>query len=799
MTERSPRERSRDWPDPDGPRYGHRVSTGRTRRVGRLPAEWTSFVGRRRELADIKRLLTEHRLVTLTGVAGVGKSRLARRAADQLERATPGGVWWVDLDRVTDPDEVPRAVLGAIVRSPDPVGGPQAALAAFLGEQPTVLVLDNCEHLVASCAELAGALLREAAPLRVLATSREVLRAPGEHVLTVEPLRVPVASPRTGTALTAYPAVALFCQRAAAALPGFALTPANEATIAGICRRLDGLPLAIELAAVRLRALSAEQILHRLDDRLDLLVTGPRTASTRQRTVRGALDWSYDLCTDAERASWARLSVFSGGFDVAAAEFVCDTAPEVLDGLVGKSVLSRTHDDARPRFRLLGTIARYGREKLDHAGTEATLRGRHADWFARLARAAGEAWFGPEELGWVSWLRTEHANVGTALDFLLSRADRGQNALQMVSDLWFYWANAAPATEAQRWLDRALAADPRPTPARAKALWVAAYVATIRFDVDTAQRRLAEAETVATEVGDLSALAWTASRAAAFAMMCQDWAAAAVLAVEALARFAAAGESGGAVVFARLVLAASRLASEDLDDAWRISEDVRVACAGRGELTLHGTALLFLARIHWLRGEPGPATRYLETALRLRPTVPTPTTLTLALDMLGWIGAGAGEFERVAVLYGALAQTRRALGTTLVAHATVRGRPHDDAIAKARLALGTHRYAEAYERGAAMATGQIVAYALGERRRPDADSSPPTLTTREREVAGLVARGLSNRQIANKLVISQRTAETHIEHVLRKLNFSSRAQIAAWAVRLPEVGSDPAPPARHTF
>jgi non-specific serine/threonine protein kinase len=743
-------------------------------------------------------LVAEHRLVTLTGVAGVGKSRLARRAAELVVRATPGGVWWVDLDRVTDPGAVPRAVLDAVAPSADPVDDPEAALAAFLGEQPTVLVMDNCEHLVEPCAELVATLLREAVPLRVLATSREVLRTPGEHVLTVEPLRVPAAHQRGGTALTAYPAVALFCQRAAAAVPGFALTPANEATIAGICARLDGLPLAIELAAVRLRALSAEQILHRLDDRFDPLVTGSRTPSTRHGTLRDALDWSYRLCTDAERAAWARLSVFSGGFDATAAEFVCDTAPEVLDRLVGKSVLGRTEDDGRVRFRLLGTLARYGREKLDDTGTGTALRARHADWYARLARTAGEAWLGPDELGWLSWLRTEHANVGTALDFLLSQADRGQSALRMVGDLWFYWTNAAPVGDGQRWLDRALAADPRPTSARAKALWVAGYVATIRFDVDTAQRLLAEAETVATEVGDLSALAWTASRTAGFAIMLQDWPAAAALAEEALARFAAAGETGGGVVFAQLVLAASRLATEDLDEAGRISEEVRAACAARGELTLHGSALLFLARIHWLRGEPGPASRYLETALRLRPTVPTPSTLTLSLDMLGWIAAGAGDFERVAVLYGALDQTRRTLGTTLVPHAMVRGQPHDDATARARIALGMRRYVEAYERGAAMATGEVVAYALGERRRADADGSPPALTAREREIAGLVARGLSNRQIASKLVISQRTAETHIEHVLHKLNFSSRAQIAAWALRSPEVGSDPAPPARRT-
>jgi predicted ATPase/DNA-binding CsgD family transcriptional regulator len=778
-----------------------------------LPAEWTSFVDRRRDLADIKRLLSEQRLVTLTGVAGVGKTRLARRAAEQLVRTTPGGVWWADLDEVTDPELVPHAVVQAL-DLPDPVRiEPVARLVEFFSERPSVLVLDNCEHLIGACAVLVGALLGEVAELRILATSREVLQVAGEQVLPVEPLRVTVPEQHSGALLTAYPAIMLFCQRAAAAVPGFTLTPANEATVVQICERLDGLPLAIELAAVRLRALSPEQILHRLGDRLDLLVSGPRTASARQRTLRGALDWSYDLCTEAERLAWRRLSVFEGGFDLDAAEFVCGLDPvdladerrladpaqvpvhdkrcpadpaqvpvhEVIDGLVGKSILIRTEDAGRVRFRLLNSLARYGREKTPDPEA---MRARHAEWYAHRAAQAAREWFGPGELVATARLHADHANLREAMAYLISRADGGQRALRMVGDLWFYWTSTVPASEAQRWLDRALAHDREPTRARARALWVAAYVATIRNEYGLAQRYLAEAEEEATALGDLEALSWTACRAAILAMLLGDFAMTEALAGEALARADAAGTPDGAVaVFSRLALTTVRLVAGELDDAWREAEWCRAICAARGERTQHGTALVSLGRLAWMRGDLATATEYARDALRMRPPGQVDTQVVLALEMLGWIAGSAREHERVAVLFGGLEQIQPAF----IALAPSQTRPREDAVAAARAALGEAAYIEAYEHGAGLSVTALVGYALGQKpRRPAApDADEPALTAREQQVATLVASGLSNRQIASQLVISQRTAETHIENVLRKLNFTSRAQIAAWAAARP--------------
>jgi non-specific serine/threonine protein kinase len=292
--------------------------------TGNLPAELTSFVGRRGELAEVRRLLAGSHLVTLTGPGGVGKTRLALRAAAGLRRAFPGGAWLVRLDQLRDQALVARAVAGALGLQDRAGFSPEAALAEYLAGRQLLLVLDNCEHLMDATAKLADLLLRAVAGLRVLATSREALTIDGETVLAVPPLPVPEAGPPlTAAQLGAFPAVRLFAERAAQVVPGFALTEANAAAVAGICRRLEGLPLAIELAAARLPVLSPEQIDERLGGRLGLLTRGGRARAARQQTLRASIEWSYELCSPAERLLWARCSVFAGGFELDAAEGVC--------------------------------------------------------------------------------------------------------------------------------------------------------------------------------------------------------------------------------------------------------------------------------------------------------------------------------------------------------------------------------------------------------------------------------------------------------------------------------------------
>src|SRR6516162_1460132 len=342
-----------------------------TRVTGNLPAELTSFVGRRGELAEVRRLLAGSRLVTLTGIGGVGKTRLALRAAAGLARVFPGGEWLVRLDQLRDQALVAQAVAGALGLQDRPGYAPAAALAEYLAGRQLLLVLDNCEHLVDAVAELADLLLRAAAGLRVLATSREALTIDGESVLAVPPLPVPEAGRLTVAELARFPAVGLFAERAAQVVPGFAVTEANVAAVAGICRRLEGLPLAIELAAARLPVLSAEQIDARLGDRLGLLTGGGRARPARQQTLRASIEWSYELCSPAERLLWARLSVFNGGCELDAAEGICadhrlavSRVLDLLAGLAGKSILIAEHREGVARYRLPESLREYGQECL---------------------------------------------------------------------------------------------------------------------------------------------------------------------------------------------------------------------------------------------------------------------------------------------------------------------------------------------------------------------------------------------------------------------------------------------------
>src|SRR5215472_16699900 len=376
----------------------------RARVTENLPAELTSFVGRRGELAEVRRLLAASRLVTLIGVGGVGKTRLALRAAAGLRRAFRDGVCLVQLDQLREEALVAQAVASTLGLQDRAGHAPAAMLAEYLAGRQLLLVLDNCEHLVDAAAKLANQLLRAAAGLRVLATSREALTIDGEMVLAVPSLPVPQAGqPLTAAGLGVFPAAQLFAERAAQVVPGFALTGANVAAVAGICRRLEGLPLAIELAAARMPVLSAEQIDERLGDRLGLLTRGGRARPARQQTLRASIEWSFELCTGAERLVWARLSVFAGGFELDAAEGVCAddrlAAGRVLDlvaGLAGKSILIADLREGVARYRLPEPLREFGQERLRESGEDRALRRRHRDWHEQLAQRGDADWLSPQ-------------------------------------------------------------------------------------------------------------------------------------------------------------------------------------------------------------------------------------------------------------------------------------------------------------------------------------------------------------------------------------------------------------------
>ncbi|HEY2578775.1 MAG TPA: NB-ARC domain-containing protein, partial [Streptosporangiaceae bacterium] len=422
----------------------------RARVTGNLPAELTSFVGRRRELTEVRRLLASSRLVTLTGIGGVGKTRLALRAAAALHRAFRDGVWLVQLDQLRDEALVAQAVTAALGLQDRAGHDPAAALAEYLAGRQVLLVLDSCEHQLDAVAKLADVLLRAAPGLRVLATSRELLTMTGETVLAVPPLPVPEAGrPLTAAEVGVFPAVRLFAERAAQLVPGFAVTEANVAAVAGICRRLEGLPLAIELAAARLPVLSLEQIDARLGRWPGLLTGGDRTQPARQRTLRASIAWSYDLCSRAERLLWDRLSVFAGGFELDAVEGICTDAQlsaadvlELVGGLAGKSILITAHRDGVARYRLPDPLRGYGLERLLDSGEYNTLRRRHQDWHEQLARRADSDWLSPRLTEWAARLHREHANVNAAQDFCHAEPGGAEAGLRLALSVWifYYWS-----------------------------------------------------------------------------------------------------------------------------------------------------------------------------------------------------------------------------------------------------------------------------------------------------------------------------------------------------------------------
>ena len=390
---------------------------------GHLPVDLTSFVGRRSEVADTKQALAQSRLVTLIGVGGVGKTRLAVRAATDVRRAYADGVWFVDLSTLNDEELLVSTVATALELQSRSRGWAPAALARHLTERDLLIVLDNCEQVRDACAVLVDTLLRACPSLNELAMSRQALEIIGERLVAVHPLGIPDAGDTPSPdALEKYDAVVLFTERAQAVAPGFQITEENHEAVATLCRRLDGIPLALELAAARLRVLSPQQIVARLDEHTALLRSGSSVAPERHRSLRSLIDWSYGLCSPEEPTRWARLAVFAGTFDHEAAEEVCagDDLPQVLvldllTGLVDKSILLTEAGVDAVRYRMPETIRAFGREQLAATGEESTLRRRHRDHFARMY-LAHEQWFGPRQRELLAGMLLERDNYRAALE-----------------------------------------------------------------------------------------------------------------------------------------------------------------------------------------------------------------------------------------------------------------------------------------------------------------------------------------------------------------------------------------------
>ena len=698
--------------------------------TGNLPAELTSFVGRRDEVAEVKRLLAGSRLVTLTGVGGVGKTRLALRAAAGLARAFPGGVWLVRLDQLREEALVAQAIAGVLGLQDRAGCSPAASLADYLAGRQLLLVLDNCEHLVDAAAKLADLLLRAAAGLRVLATSRESLIIDGEMALPVPPLGAPDPGQQLTLAqLTRFPAVRLFAERAAQVVPGFAVTEANMAAVAGICRRLEGLPLAIELAAARLPVLSAEQIDARLGDRLGLLTRGSRTNPARQQTLRASIEWSHELCSQAERLLWARLSVFAGGCELDAAEGVCADhrlpAEQVLDllaALAGKSILIAEHGQGVARYRLPETLREFGQERLQESGEYTALRRRHRDWHEQLARRVDTGWLSPRLAEWTARLFREQANVQAAQDFCQAEPGEAEAGLRIALHVWlFYYWSAGHVSEGRYRLGQVLAGEP--TVWRARGLLVASFLAGVSGDRGAARALLEQGTGLAGQLDNPATRAFAAWVTGVACLQAGDLHQATAQFEDGLAALPAAV---GGRQRPRLLIGLAHAGG-------LAGDEERVAACHRelAALTEAGSefsrcwysawSLWALGVAAWRRGDLDRATGLQQQSLRLRARSNERMGSTWCVEALAWIAASRHQDERAAVLLGAATGLLQSMGTTLDGFEHLAGFQRD-CERQARQALGETAFQAAYHRGLELPAADAVAYAL---QQPPSPRRPP--------------------------------------------------------------------------
>ncbi|HEX3781282.1 MAG TPA: LuxR C-terminal-related transcriptional regulator [Pseudonocardiaceae bacterium] len=769
----------------------------RRRPAGNLPADLTTFVGRRAELTEVRQLAAGARLVTLTGFGGVGKTRLAIRTASELHRAFPGGVWLVELAALDNSVLLPDTVAKTVgLHGQNPASTLDAVIEHF-SRQSAMLVLDNCEHLVDSCAKLLATLLRECPKLHVLATSREALGIPGEVIFPVPPLPVP---PEGSAVAAEWDAITLFLDRARVAVPGFELTSRNQSAVFGICRGLGGIPLALELAAVRLRALSPAELFDRLADHLRLLTSGNRSALDRQRTLRGCIEWSYQLCTPAEQDLWARTSVFAGGFELDAAEAICSDPDggldraAVVDGvlsLVDRSVLTRETRGDATWYWTLESLRQYGLEHLRDCGLSQLVLGRHQDYYFDLAIRSEAESVTKTQRASMDRLRREHANLRSAFEFSLGGAGRADVGLEAAGHLREHWIGIGALAEGRHWLERLLGAAGASPATRARGLRAAAWLATLQGDLAATESFLTELHALIDTGGavDEVSVAFFHEASGNYAMYTGDPRRTIEECRLAVPVFEANGELANAIA-AQVLLQMALSRAGDFTAALELHAICMETTELTGDAWFRSYSLWQAGLTHLQRGDAATAIESLQAGLRLKDRLIDAMGIALCLEGLAWATSGTDDWYRAAVLFGAATARWSEMGLR-AADLPHTADSHVDCEAALRQAMSRHEFSTTVGSGMEMSTEDAVAFALDDGpATPSATVDPPAtspLTKREHEVALLVARGLSNKDIAGTLVISPRTAEAHVEHILVKLGFNSRAQIAAWVAAIPAV------------
>lgn len=754
-----------------------------TGRAGNLPVELTTFVGRRSELVLAKKLLTSARLLTVTGIGGVGKTRFARKLASEVQRNFRDGahlIYLADLRHEGLVAQTVSAGLGIVDQSSEPVG----TLADYLRDRRLLLVLDNCEQVAAPCAALIDRLLREAPDLRVVATSRHVLGVEGEQVFSLPPLASGQVDQETNEALE------LFEHRASAADPTFRVTDENLDDVVAICRQTDGLPLAVELAAAHVRTFSPMEIRQHLTS-LENAKGAGQVRPERQLTIDATMAWSHGLCTPSEQRGWEELSVFLGEFtaESAAAVYSRDAGAEsisdVLRGLVDKSIITRVASlpTGEARYRMLEPVRQYGSEKLESSPRAREVRRRHYDHFLRVARKSYTDACSERDIEWYAATAAEQANLRAALEFSLSEADDQTLALELANPLRYFWQQSGQILEGYRWLRRALECNPGATPSRAQGLVAASVLGFLLEEADAARTLLDEHLDLVAEHGftEFTSLALFAS--VLEALTGGDVAEAFERAEHGLDTESPTDDP--TTTAATMALAAFCAFIADHDRSEEAAERFLNYTRRHGAHLLQANALYALGVVRWRKGDVTAATSFMREAIRIFSLFEHPAFIAICVEGLAWSAAEEGRPERAITLLGA-AESLWRYGQVRLAESAVR-QIASSVQAKLKRLVGEQNFEAALRTGRKLSLDEAVALALETSPRPPsltrtAVEGSGGLTAREREIADLVAEGLTNKEIAARLVIAQRTAESHVQNILVKLGFRSRSQIARWVV-----------------
>ena len=759
-----------------------------------LPAPRTSFVGREREMVEVKRTLAMTRLLTLTGAGGSGKTRLALEVAKDLTSIYLDGVWLVELAPVSEVALVPQIVAHTLGVREVPGRSLTDTLVGALKTKQVLLLLDNCEHLIDTCAHFGDTLLGSCPHLKILATSREPLGVAGEVIWRVPSLSTPSTDrlPAAGE-LTRYDAVRLFLDRARLRLPDFGLTPGNAPAVADVCGRLEGIPLAIELATARVGALTVKEVAERLEDSLGILGTSLRTVTPRQQTMRATLEWSYRLLSQAERKLFKRLSVFAGGWTLKAAVVVgADGVQEdeilgLLSRLVDKSlVVAEATASGETRYRMLETIRQYGQERLQNSSESAPVHRRHAAFYLAMAEKAELELKGAQQEAWLAQLEVEHDNLRSALSWTLEW-EEAELALRLCGALGEFWHMRGHLSEGRRWLEAALAKGDAPSVARVKVLAKVGWIAWEQSDLQRSVALSEEGLALARRLGDKSGVAATLNNLGVAMLLQGELGRAVESFEESMPLLRQLGDKQG-LSCALLGLGAVAMIQGDYGQAMALQEEGLAAAREAGDVYMSMLALNHLGLVALQQEEYGRAEELCKQSLEAGRRSGMEHIVALSLHILAASAGWRGQPVRSARLWGTAEVLRETIGAVL---SPVEVRMYGPSQTAARDQLGEVAWEAAWAEGRTMTSEQAAQYALSGvvpgppavsavHKKPPANEPLQVLTRRQEEVAALVARGLTNRQIATELSISEHTVATHVGKIMRKLGLSSRSQLAVW-------------------